>query len=35
MKLKAESDLKGVTVPGIVTHSSGNHGQGVAYAARE
>lgn len=34
LKLK-ESTAKGETVSGVVTHSSGNHGQALAWAARE
>ncbi|KAF2359953.1 Tryptophan synthase beta subunit-like PLP-dependent enzyme [Trinorchestia longiramus] len=33
-RLLEQSKVKNVAVPGIVTHSSGNHGQAVAYAAK-
>ena len=31
----AEAAARGTDVKGVVTHSSGNHGQALAWAARE
>ncbi len=33
--ISAESGAVGSAVKGVVTHSSGNHGQALAWAARE